>query len=296
MRLHLWLSCLWIAAVATSAQTGEERRSLGEAGVPVPLSPVSHTVTAEDIRVHIALPRLGGKSRNTIAVRSELKIRNSGKEPLEFEVGFPLADTRMPERDYSPSYPLERTYPEMSAELDGKPIPARYLFYADLPDPRSPEEKLEDATDQVRARFARMSMYERLSEEWGHAELVLDPANGQLIRSYTISWRRPFGAVVFPVRLEPESSHTLVVQHKQRPGGESDYFRKRRFISLRFLLSRISTWHGNPETTIDVTVPEGWRKIMTRPPPGQVIPTASGTTYRIRFTHRPVEELYVAAD
>jgi hypothetical protein len=279
---------------AAAAWAGEERRSQGEAGLPAPLSRVWY-VEAEGIKVHIALPPPKETLWCTISVRSELKIRNTSKGPAQLDVGFLVTDPRMPPSDYSEHYPGERRYPLTTVELDGEPIPARYLFYVDLPDPRTPEVRVQEGLEELHRVHAQSIMYKHLSEKWGHEALMLNPVNGQLIRSYTISSHRPFGAVVFPITLQPETTHTLVVNHKQQPGMQRAYVYEERFIALRFLLTRIAYWGGSPETTIDVTVPEGWGKVATRPPPGRVIPTDSGTTYRINFSGRPVEELYLAA-
>jgi hypothetical protein len=310
--------------MAAAAWAGEESRHQGEAGVPSPLSR-GLPVRAEEIRVHIAIPPPRETSSPTTTVRSEVKLRKLGKEPVEFEVGFPVAYPHMPVREYPLSYPYDTGYRVTTVKLDGEPIPAKLLFYADLAEPqvaewiseierhlghlpelyepgnradlweRNPERTVQGELAELDPEYARISLYKQLSEDWGHAELMVNPFSGQLIESYGICWHRPFGAVVFPVTLETDGTHTLVVHHRQRLGMERNYYRQTRFVALRYVLTRMGAWGGLFETTIDVTVPDGWEKVVTRPPPGQVIPTESGITYRIRMARRPLEELYVAA-
>ena len=60
-------------------------------------------------------------------------------------------------------------------------------------------------------------------------------------------------------------------------------------------LSRATTWSwGVRGTAIDISVPHGWGKVATRPPPTEVVSTKQGTTYRIETHGTPLEELYVA--
>jgi hypothetical protein len=162
---------------------------------------------------------------------------------------------------------------------------------------RRPDTSLQRRLAELDPTYEVVDLYEELSEEWGHAELMLSPFNGQLGRSYEMSGPNAFGAVVFPLVLEPRKAHTLVVHHKQQPGREVDHYSGHRttFVALRYVLTRARTWGpGAREITVDVSVPHGWGEVALRPPATEVVPAEGGRTYRVRMSGQPLEELYVA--
>jgi hypothetical protein len=235
----------------------------------------------------------------------------------------------MPPYELDPSASPETELAVTAVKLDGAPVPAELRLYARLAEPRvadwilqiaqhlgsvphmyepdnraqlwrgRPDIALQKRLAELDPEYEPVNLHEELSEQWGHAELMLSPFNGQLGRSYDMGGSGPFGAVVFPLVLEPGRAHTLVVHHKQLPGMDVDHYsgHRTRFVALRFVLTRARMWGQAPrEITIDVSVPEGWGKVAIRPPATKVVPAEGATTYRVRMSGRPLEELYIAVE
>jgi hypothetical protein len=140
------------------------------------------------------------------------------------------------------------------------------------------------------------SLYRELSEEWGHAELMLDPFTGHLASSEGMWGEQPFGAVVFPIEVKPGTTHKLAVLHKQELGKQNAlYGLGRRFQWLRYVMTSLGRWgSGLKAVVVDIVVPDGWGDVAIRPPPTDVVPQDGATVYRIETRGRPLEEIYVS--
>ncbi len=135
--------------------------------------------------------------------------------------------------------------------------------------------------------------YWELLEKWGHEVLLLDPRTEHLRDARDLEPEPGLGAFVFPVRLDPGKTHTLVVQHRQRLGG-TVHLGPPPFKGLRYNLTNARRW-GRPErVSIEVRIPATWSKAAIRPAPSSTAREGGFRVYRMRMA-RPVEELYISA-
>lgn len=144
--------------------------------------------------------------------------------------------------------------------------------------------------------YESIDLYETLSERWGHKLLLLDPATEQLVdmESDLLGHDPGFGVFRFPIALELDKEHRLVVQYGQFLGsatGAAGPFR-----GLLYLMEPAKRWGGWQKTTIEIRVPTGWHQVAIRPPGKKISTTGGYDTYRILMRHRPYEDLWISVD
>ena len=149
-----------------------------------------------------------------------------------------------------------------------------------------------DASDWSQGR---RNLYKKLSDEWRHKELLLDPFTGQLVDvgGGFLVGSGMFGVFVFDIGVEPLKEHKLVVQHRQRLGGRRRIAHNP-FNALRYNLTSGNRWPGARASVIEVRVPVGWTNVAIRPRGSYLGDRDGFAVYRIQMK-RPGEELYVSA-
>jgi hypothetical protein len=152
------------------------------------------------------------------------------------------------------------------------------------------DQAVQSALRWLEPSHESVDLYEELSQEWGHEELLLDAKTGQLVDARSIAREHLFGAFLFEIEVEPGGEHRLVVQHRQPLG----FLGMGNTLGLRYILTRAKRWGGYFRPTIEVRVPKRWARVAMRPPAMEVATTDGATVHRIELKGRPVEELYVS--
>lgn len=142
-----------------------------------------------------------------------------------------------------------------------------------------------------------VDVVDEISQRWDFHPILLDPKREWLIDAsyYMIypdeAFAASFGIIRFPISLEAQKKHRLIVDYQQYFG---EVGRPVEFYGLVYIMEPARRWGFWSKTTIQVRVPEGWRKVAIRPRPSKVTHGKGATTYTIEMPHRPYENLYVS--
>jgi len=144
--------------------------------------------------------------------------------------------------------------------------------------------------------YESIDLYKTLSERWGHKLLLLDPATEQLVDmdSDLLGHDPGFGIFRFPIALELNKEHHLVVQYGQFLGSATGATEP--WYGLLYLMEPARRWGGWHKTTIEIRVWTGWGRVAIRPPAKKISTTGGYDTYRILMRHRPYEDLWISVD
>ncbi len=156
------------------------------------------------------------------------------------------------------------------------------------------EELVQNALKWLDPTYEPIDVYEILSERWGHEPVLLDPDTNQLMdmMGALLGWEPSFGVFRFPITLQPEKTHKLIVQYAQSLGGI--YRGPGKWFGLMYIMEPAKRWAGWRKTTIEVRVPSEWAKVAIRPPTNKVGTSGGMDIYRVTIQGRPCENLFIS--
>ena len=157
--------------------------------------------------------------------------------------------------------------------------------------------------------YQQIDLYEAISQRWDYRPLLLDP-NKEWLNDVSHGMIYPdeafadsFGIIRFPISLVANKKQTLIVdyQHSLSLVGHYVFNKKeeqsgyaRDYYGLVYIMEPARRWGRWDKTTINICVPNGWKKVAIRPRPTRVSEAPGMKIYHIEMPHRPNENLYVS--
>lgn len=135
-----------------------------------------------------------------------------------------------------------------------------------------------------------LDIHRELSDRWGYASLLLDPNTHWLTRVDGL-FSSAFAVIRFDIKLTPKIKHVLSVSYKQSLGFVG---RPPDFYGLAYFMEPARRWHQWDRTTINITAPKEWAKVVVRPTPSSSLVTAQAKVMTIEMPGRPYENLYIS--
>ena len=168
------------------------------------------------------------------------------------------------------------------------------MNYRDLNLSRASSE--QNALKWLDPIYTPIDLDNTLHERWDYQSLLLDPWSEYLddIEGSTLGDIHDpyFGIIRFPITLEPMKKQTLIVDYLQDLSWTGKT-KNDSFCGLVYIMEPAQRWGIWEQTTIQIHIPTGMKKVAIRPRPSNITHSKKMTTYTIKMG-RPYENLYVS--
>lgn len=156
------------------------------------------------------------------------------------------------------------------------------------------EEYVQEALSWLDSKRKWSYLNGELAERWGYSRLLLDPNTHYLRDAGHVGFllQDPeFAVIRFDIKLKPKNQHVLKVNYKQSLGTVG---RPLEYYGLVYFMEPARRWGRWDKTTIKITAPNIWDKVVVRPTPSSAVKTEKSRIMTIAMDGRPYENLYIS--